>query len=143
MNREGIQSFSLIKVLEVLKKYPQIVVEGVMSHFHSADDVHALGLQEQIEQFKQMYYMILEYGHTPKWRHIGASAGLLKMEDDFFNAYRPGLALYGYNPLSSDDPYFVRGEKLQPALSLSSVIVASNEVQKGEGVSYNQKRIAS
>jgi alanine racemase len=93
-------------------------------------------MSEQIDLFKQMYYTILEYGHTPKWRHIGASAGLLKMEDDFFNAYRPGLALYGYNPLSPADPYFDQGEKLQPALSLSSVIVSLNVVAPGEGVSY-------
>jgi alanine racemase len=38
MHREGIQPFALINVLEVLKKYPQITVEGVMSHFHSADN---------------------------------------------------------------------------------------------------------
>ena len=60
-----------------------------MSHFHSADSVESFGMEEQIALFKEMYYKVLEYGHTPKWRHIGNSAGLLKMEDDFFNAYRP------------------------------------------------------
>jgi alanine racemase len=99
----------------------------------------SVSMQSQIDLFKQMYYTILEYGHTPRWRHIGASAGLLKMEDDFFNAYRPGLALYGYNPLSPDDPHFEKGEKLQPALSLSSVIVALNQLEKGDTVSYNAK----
>jgi alanine racemase len=89
MNREGIQPFMLVNVLETLKKYPQIVVEGVMSHFHSADAVGKEKMEEQIRLFKEMYYQILAYGHTPKWRHIGASAGMLKMEDDFFNAYRP------------------------------------------------------
>ena len=84
MNREGIQLPMLHNVLETLKQYPQIVVEGVMSHFHSVNC-----MEEQIDLFKQMYYKILEYGHTPRWRHIGASAGLLKMEDAFFNAYRP------------------------------------------------------
>jgi alanine racemase len=28
---------------------------------------------------------------------------MLKLQDDFFNAYRPGLALYGYNPLPEED----------------------------------------
>ena len=37
MNREGIQLHMLMNVLEALKRYPQIGVEGVMSHFHSAD----------------------------------------------------------------------------------------------------------
>lgn len=137
MNREGIQPAHLLSILETLKQYPKITVEGVMSHLHSADSPN---IQQQITLFKQMYYQILEYGHAPQWRHIGASAGLLKMEDDFFNAYRPGLALYGYNPLSPEDPCFEKGEKLKPALSLSSVIVALNELQTGEGVSYNHTR---
>jgi alanine racemase len=45
--------------------------------------------------------------------------------------------LYGYNPLSPEDTAFEKGEKLQPALSLSSVIVALNQLEKGEIVSYN------
>jgi alanine racemase len=92
-------------VLETLRKYPNIIVEGVMSHFHSADALDDT-MQQQIQRFKEMHDKILEYGHAPRWRHIGASAGLLKMEDDFFNAYRPGLALYGYNPLSPEDTCF-------------------------------------
>ena len=70
MNREGIQFSSLVTVLEALKTCPQITVEGVMSHFHSADSVDGTGMQQQVEDFKQMYAKILEYGHTPKWRHI-------------------------------------------------------------------------
>ncbi|MDR0608101.1 MAG: alanine racemase [Candidatus Peribacteria bacterium] len=82
MNREGIQPVLLDTMLRTLKLYPQITVEGVMSHFHSADIPFdsSLGgerfagpeccLQEQVDIFKQRYYQVLEYGHTPKWRHI-------------------------------------------------------------------------
>ena len=136
MNREGIQLSALINVLETLKTYPQLHVEGVMSHFYDADEPNSQGIQNQINLFKQMYYTIVEYGHTPKWRHIGNSAALLKMQDTFFNAYRPGLALYGYNPLSVQDSEFEKGEKLQAGLSLSSVIISLNVLSSGEGVSY-------
>jgi alanine racemase len=84
-----------------------------------------------------MYQQILDYGHTPMYRHIWASVGLLKLQDDFFNAYRPWLALYGYNPLAQEDSDFDLWEKLQPALSLSSVIVAINSVPYNEWVSYD------
>lgn len=46
------------------------------------------------------------------------------------------MALYGYNPLSPEDEDFEKGEKLRPALSLSSVIISLNRLQAGEGVSY-------
>jgi hypothetical protein len=42
------------------------------------------------------------------------------------------LALYGYNPLAPEDPDYELGEKLQPALSLSSIITAINSVPYNE-----------
>jgi alanine racemase len=44
MHREGIHPSNLVNILETLKNYPQIVVEGVMSHFHSADVPSELSL---------------------------------------------------------------------------------------------------
>ena len=133
MNREGIDSDLLPNALEFLKDYPFINIEWVLSHFHSADK---MSMDTQIEAFKMMYHLILDYWHTPKYRHIWASTGLLKINDEFFNAYRPWLVLYGYNPLSEDEDGFDLGSQLKPALSLSSRIVALNSVPYNEWVSY-------
>jgi alanine racemase len=62
---------------------------------------------------------------------------MLKLQDDFFNAYRPWLALYGYNPLDSEDSDYELWQKLQPALSMSSIITAINSVPYNEWVSYD------
>ena len=134
MNREWIDADLLPNALEFLKWCPKITIEWVMSHLYSAN---TLDIEKQISAFKMMYNMILDYGHTPKYRHVWASVGLLKLQDDFFNAYRPWLALYGYNPLAQDDSDFDLWEKLQPALSLSSIIVAINSVPYNEWVSYD------
>ncbi len=107
-----------------------------MSHLYDADASAVpvvpatLGITQQVNNFKEMYYQILEFGHAPRWRHIGNSASLLTLEEEFFNAYRPGLALYGYNPLPESHPLFEQGNKLQSALSLSSVIISLNELRK-------------
>ena len=134
MNREWIDADLLPNALEFLKDYPKIEIEWVMSHLFSANK---LDIEKQVDAFKMMYQEILNYWHTPTYRHIWASIWLLKLQDDFFNAYRPWLALYGYNPLSEDDSDFDLWEKLQPALSLSSVIVAINSVPYNEWVSYD------
>lgn len=136
MNREWIDANLLPNALEFLKNYPQIQIEGVLSHLHSADSIENNSIEAQISAFKMMYHQILDYGHTPKYRHIWASAWLLKIHDDFFNAYRPWLVLYWYNPLSEKDSDFVFWEELQPALSVSSTIVALNSVPFEEWVSY-------
>jgi hypothetical protein len=38
-----------------------------MSHLYSANK---LDIERQIDAFKMMYQQILDYGHTPMYRHI-------------------------------------------------------------------------
>lgn len=137
MNREWIDSEGLDNILELLKQFPKLEVTWVLSHLHSADSVSDYYLKDQINIFKDMYYKIINSWHTPLRRHIWNSAGLLKIEDDFFNSYRPWLALYGYNPLDSQDPKFKLWEKLKPALSIISTITAIHRLNYWEAVSYN------
>ncbi|MFZ2150626.1 MAG: alanine racemase [Candidatus Absconditicoccaceae bacterium] len=139
MNREGIDEENLIKFIDVLKQYPKIAVTGVMSHFHSADKIYGNNIDDQIEKFKKMYYEIVNAGYSPMRRHIGNSAGMMKMKDDFFNAFRPGLAMYGYNPLEQSDEKFVQGKKLKPAMTIMSRIVSLHNLSYGQGVSYGQE----
>ncbi|MBU0627388.1 alanine racemase, partial [Patescibacteria group bacterium] len=62
---------------------------------------------------------------------------MFKIDDDFFNAYRPGIGLFGYNPLRSEDKAYVLGKKLKPAMSVRSRVVSIHNLQPGDGVSYN------
>lgn len=132
MNREGIQEEQLLYMIDEIKKYPNVEIEGVMSHLHSADDQYYPGIEEQITKFKKMYHMIVDSGYTPTWRHIGNSAGMVKIKDEFFNAWRPGIALYGYNPLREDDPVFKTYKQLRPALSVYSRVIATQIARPGE-----------
>ena len=137
MNREGIQEDQLVDILEEIKKFPTITVEGVMSHLYSADEIEYDGIEEQIKKFRTMYYKLVDYGHAPTWRHIGNSAGIFKINDDFFNAFRPGISLYGYSPFASHAPLHKKAKPLKPALSVSSRVISTQIARPGEGVSYN------
>jgi len=142
MHREWVNQKELKNILEFLKDYPKLIVEWVMSHLHSADSLDHNSIQAQIDLFKKMYHLIIDYGHNPQWRHLWNSAWLFKIQDDFFNAYRPWLALYGYSPLSETDPYYKFTEKLKPALEIYSKITALHQLSKWDWVSYNHKRFA-
>ena len=100
MNREWIQEKDLERFLKLLKNSPKIALDWVMSHHYDADVDWDNHVNLQIEAFKKMYQTIEEYGFKPRWRHIGASAGMCCIEDEFFNAWRPGLILYWYSPFS-------------------------------------------
>ncbi|MBP7841364.1 alanine racemase [Patescibacteria group bacterium] len=132
MYREGIDEHQIGPVVKFCMQHPHITIEGVLSHFHSADVLGTYSMDEQITKFKAMYYQILNAGLTPAYRYIANSAGTLKMKDDFFNACRPGLALYGYNPLQPSDEFYDNGRKLKPALSITSRLIAMHDVPAGQ-----------
>ncbi len=143
MQREGVTLHNIPEYVALLQKYKNIQLEWMLSHFHSADSIGTMAINDQIDEFKKMYYAILDAWYTPKYRYIANSAGMLKLQDDFFNACRPGIALYGYNPLLPSDEFYDKGRKLKPALSIKSRVVALQEIAQGQGVSYEYQRISS
>lgn len=60
MNREGVQEDELPNLIKELQSHPNLVVEGVMSHFFDADNLSDTNLQDQIQRFKRMYYKLLD-----------------------------------------------------------------------------------
>lgn len=139
MNREGVQEDELPGLIKELQSHPNLIVEGVMSHFFDADELYESTLTDQVQRFKRMYYKVLDAWFTPEWRHIGNSAAMFKIDDDFFNAYRPWIALYGYNPLRSDDPSYKQGNSLLPVLSVTSRVISLQTIRPGEWVSYHHE----
>ena len=84
-----------------------------------------------------MYYKILDAWFSPHRRHIGNSAAMFKITDDFFNAYRPWLALYGYNPLHPQDQLYKHGDNLSPIISITSRVISLQTIWPGDWVSYH------
>lgn len=116
-----------------------------MSHFANADELDRTFDLKQIEQFKHLYSIIKKYpcSSSIHYRHINNSAGTTKYNDPFFSAHRAGLAFYGYSPLLTTDPAYSLLFPLQPALTVSTTIVALQELAPHELVSYGGKRTAN
>ncbi len=143
MNREGLQIDQLQEVLEILLAYPHIKLEGVMSHFANADEVDSSFSESQIATFKWMYAMIKQAWFTPKRKHIWNSAWVVKNVDGFFNAWRSGVAMYGYNHLSPEDPYHALLGPLSPALRILTTVVSKQKLINGDIVSYGGRFTAA
>ncbi|MDP2670487.1 MAG: alanine racemase [bacterium] len=128
MNREGLDEGDLEDILMLLKKYPQLQIEGVMSHLATADEPDRTQTDEQIALYKHLYAKIVAAGHTPLRRHLGNSAGYAKLSDPLFTAARTGYVFYGYNPFEKNDPHFAVYANLKPALSVTSTIVSTHQL---------------
>jgi alanine racemase len=133
MNREGVKNLPVF--IQENKSYlDQVEITGLCSHLASADEKSEL-TQQQLANFLAAREVVKGAGFNPRWLHLGNSAGLLTVKHEGLNAYRPGLALYGYNPLTTDR---AADTALQPVLEVFSKLVAYQELVRGESVSYNE-----
>jgi len=51
-------------------KQSKINIEGVCSHYASADEPDYSFCDKQVVEFKYLYEIILSYDFNPKYRHI-------------------------------------------------------------------------
>ena len=135
MNREGIKDLPNFWQ-DNLDYWPHLNIIGLCSHLAEAEGDGVLN-QKQTEAFLKDLDFLNQQGIFPKYVHLGNSAGIFTLKDKRLNTYRPGLALYGYNPFSENSPYFSEAQSLRPALSLMSTIVSVQNLNPGEIVSYN------
>jgi alanine racemase len=134
MNREWIDWSELESFLNKLKEYSNINLEWVCSHIA---DNNSTNIENQVNSFKDMYQIIKNKWFNPEYRHIWASGWLLKLKDDFFNAYRPWIAFYGYNPIRKDKEWYELWKKLKPVLTVTSTIIKLQKLKFWEWVWYD------
>ncbi|MCK9439146.1 MAG: alanine racemase [Patescibacteria group bacterium] len=141
MNREGIDDLDFF--IDDNKKYlNKVEISGFCSHLAEADDNSSSFNQEQEKRFTDALETLHRSKIYPKWIHLGNSAGVFVLNNKIFNAFRPGIAFYGYNPFLKEDKNFSKASFLRPALSLYSTIIAKHKVKKGSKVSYSNSFVA-
>jgi len=111
----------------------EIGIAGMMSHLACADiPDHPLN-QQQVEVFQQDLATLPE----PVPASLLNSAGLVTMPEYTMNIVRPGIALYGAEPVRNHPL------GLQPVMQLTSRIMQVRTVRKGESISYGADYTAS
>ncbi len=131
MGREGFLPAQLAEAIAPIKALPNIMVDGVMSHFPSADE-DVPYTQNEIALFTDCVQHLQQHFRL-RYRHIAASAGELGYEVPIANLARPGLLLYGVAPMAS-----IYDGVLRPTLRLSSRVSLVRELPAGHGVAYGR-----
>jgi alanine racemase len=106
-------------------------VVAVWSHLAHADEPGHPMLDVQAARLTAAWQAALDRGLAPI-RHLANSAATLTRPDLHFDLVRPGIAVYGLDPLGRP----VARSPLRPAMTLSARIALVKRVQAGEGVSY-------
>ena len=139
MNRLGFRHDNLRRTLPDVLASDHMRLDGVFTHFASADEPESPVFNTQRERFDAAWDVVSgfrrtlgppEGGHSVM-KHASNSAALLRDSRVWYDAVRPGLLLYGIvpPPLASTIP-------LRPVMSLTSRVVAVKGIRPGEGVGY-------
>jgi alanine racemase len=112
-----------------IRALPGIAIDGVFTHFASADKPGDTFTREQLDRFEGIVAALPE---RPRLVHAAATAGALLLDESrACNAVRPGLGLYGLRPA----PHLATRD-LRPALRWTSRVHRLARAAKGAGVSY-------
>ena len=143
MNRLGLSAAELPTYLQTIKKYPNLTLEGVMTHLADADnELDDTFTRLQVEEFDRTLEGIRKSGFNPKYIHVAQTAGSTKVRSNYANSIRLGIGLYGINPLNKSDNHYKDLQLLKPVMELKSTIIKVIELKKGDRVSYNGIYIA-
>ncbi|WP_445490566.1 alanine racemase [Niallia sp. 03133] len=132
MGRIGVRSKKeILEIEEFLNENKNILLEGIFTHFATADELESEYLEKQINRFKEL---LAFFSTSPAMIHCSNSAASLLYPDLQFNAVRMGISMYGLTPsveIESSLPY-----PLKEAFSLHTKVVQVKQLEKGDKVSY-------
>ena len=134
MGRVGVTPEAAPAFIEELLDREGIIVQGLMTHFADADLRDKQFASKQMNRFETLLKELDAKGVAIPLRHAANSAALLDYQHALFTMVRPGLMLYGYNPLEGKPA----GADLRPVLSLVTRIAFFKKVPAGIPISYGR-----
>lgn len=141
MGRLGIPFAEVGEFFRELAKLPHLDIEGMISHFASADELDQSGRDYtalQADIFAKSVAIARGAGFNPRYLHIANSAAAFGLDLPVCNLVRPGIALYGALP-SAD---FAGSMDLRPVMALKSRVAMLKWVDPGTSISYARRYTA-
>jgi alanine racemase len=126
MNRLGFGVEGLRPAYNALRMHPQVRAITMMTHFADADGPG--GIRSQLDWFDE-----LTRPFEVQQRSVANSAALLRFPEARGDWVRPGIILYGCSPFADQSAEQLG---LKPAMTLTSEIIATQQLQAGERVGY-------
>jgi alanine racemase len=131
MGRLGVPFHLFPVFLKETQKFPDIEIEGLLSHFSMTDEEESY-TSSQWERFQQVITQAKEMGISSRYIHMANSAISTAYPAYSGNLIRPGIMLYGSYPSSS----FEKRINLKPVLTLKTNIHFLKSVPTGTRISY-------
>ena len=140
-NRQGIPVKKVGIIWREIKKHPELVLEGLSSHFANIEDTtDDYYPRFQLENFRQAIEWFKQKGLDIQFKHMSCSAASILFPETHFDLARVGIGLYGLWPsketlvscrLRGHEPL-----RLKPVLSWRARVAQVKNIARGAYVSY-------
>ncbi len=134
MGRIGVTPGDAAEFAAHVAALPGIDVEGVFTHFATADSRDKQYTREQFAAFLRATESIAARGVHIPIRHAANSAAILDIPETHLDMVRAGIALYGLHPSGETG----RPVELRPAMRLKARIAMVKSVPAGASLSYGR-----
>ena len=140
-NRQGIGPGLLEPLCAAIVKNPDLMLEGLSTHFANIEDTtdHSFA-EKQLHRLQAALDLLAERGIKAPIVHCANSAATILFPDSHFQMVRTGIAAYGMWPSNETYVSFVReranGFVLKPALTWKSRVAQIKHVPGGEYIGY-------
>lgn len=135
MRRFGVRAEDAVQAARVIQEIPELRLEGLMTHFASADELDTTSVHKQVAVFDDCVRALCEAGVEIPIHHVCNSAGTVQFPQYHKNMVRPGLAMYGVRPA----PHIpLPGEPgvMKQVLTVHSRVSRVIPLAQGDRVSY-------
>ena len=130
---DDIAAQNSVRGIETITRLPGLAVEGIFTHFATADSADKSYANLQLDRFMDLLSRLQKEGLEPPVRHAANSAALIDMPDSHLDMVRPGIATYGLHPSDEVNKSML---DLRPVMSLKSRIIHLKRVPPGFNISY-------
>ncbi|OUS09441.1 alanine racemase [Gammaproteobacteria bacterium 53_120_T64] len=135
MHRLGFQASEFCRAAQRLRAAKQVAKLVFISHLACADQPAQSLNATQLATFRRSLEQLNV--RNDEALSLANSAALLTRPDMHFDWVRPGVMLYGVNPLIDREP-LAAAPALRPVMTLRSRIISIQTVSAGEGVGYGE-----
>ena len=133
MSRIGFQATEAdADICAAIAKLPGLRIEGLFSHFATADETDLTRARAQAARFADFDAMLKARGLEIPIRHLNNSAGVMNFSEHY-DMVRSGIVTYGLYPSEEVNPGDL---PLQPALSWYSRVTHVKTLPAGREISY-------
>jgi len=131
MGRLGVPFSLWPDFLKEVKRFAELEVEGILSHFSMTDEGKGY-TQNQWRAFQKAVALAEEMGISHPYLHMASSATLTAFPTYSAKLVRPGIMLYGSYPSPTFRPLI----PLKPVMTLKTSIHFLKRVPSGARISY-------